>query len=143
MKTLGAIVLAAVAVVMLIAFVGRGPSLSQAEANYCADLADYTQAVADVRRLNENSTMQEAEEAAKALEKSWQELRQSGQALRQAKLNEVESSYKTLQQTIGSAPKDATLDEARADIYQAALDVVANPVAVQRVTCTYDSPSQQ
>ena len=31
-------VIAALALVMLIAFVGRGPSLSQAEANYCADL---------------------------------------------------------------------------------------------------------
>jgi hypothetical protein len=137
------IVIAAVAVVMLIAFVGRGPSLSRAEANYCEDLAAYGQAVVNLRAIDENSTVDELKNAQKAIQASWQELRQSGQALRQARLDVVENSFNELEQTINRVSDKETLAQAKADIYRTALEGAAQTLDAQRLTCTYQIEPQR
>lgn len=146
MKTLWwiiAVVVAALAVVMLVAFVGRAPTLSRAEANYCADLAAYGQAVASLRSIDQNSTVEQLQDALKAVQASWQNLRQSGQALRQARLDTVESSFNELEKTINSISDKATLAEARAEIYRTALEGVAQTLEAQRLTCTYQIEPQR
>jgi hypothetical protein len=146
MKILGwiiAVVVAGLALVMLVAFVGRGPAISRAEGNYCADLAAYGQAVVSLRSIDRNSTMEEAQDALKAIQASWEELRQSGQALRQARLDVVESSFKELEKTITSISDNATLAEANAEIYRAALEGAAQTLEAQRLTCTYQIEPQR
>jgi hypothetical protein len=132
-----AIVIAGLALVMLIAFVGRGPAISRAEANYCADLADYGKAVVDLRAIDQNSTVEEAQDALKAIQASWGDLRQSGQALRDARLDVVESSFNELEKTISSISDDATLAQAQVQIYRAALEGAAQTLEAQRLVCTY------
>ena len=146
MKTLWwiiAVVIAGLALVMLVAFVGREPSFSQAEANYCADLVAYGQAVVNLRSIDQNSTLQELEDAQQAIQASWQDLNQSSQALRQARLDVVESSFNELEQTINNIPDDATLAQANAEIYQAALAGAAQVLEAQRLTCTYQIEPQR
>ena len=91
------LVIAALAIVMLIAFIGRAPSLNRAEANYCEDLAAYGQAVVQLRTIDENSTVDQLKDAQKAIEKSWKDLQNSSQQLRQARLEVVEDSFNNLQ----------------------------------------------
>jgi hypothetical protein len=137
------IVVAAVAVVALIAFAGRGSSLSRAEANYCTDLADYGQAVVSLRSINPTSTVDEAQDALKAIQASWQDLRQSGQALREARLDTVESSFNELERTISGISDNATLAEANAEVYRAALEAAAQTWEAQRLVCTYQIEPQR
>jgi hypothetical protein len=137
------IVIAALAVVMLIAFVGRGPSLSRAESSYCEDLAAYGRAVVDLRAIDENSTVDELKEAQKAIQNSWEELRQSSQALRQARLEVVESSFNELEQTINGVSDRDTLAQAKADIYRTALEGAAQTLDAQRVVCSYQAEAER
>ncbi|HXV44084.1 MAG TPA: hypothetical protein VEC96_13535 [Anaerolineae bacterium] len=146
MKTFWWIIVAVIAVMaifLLVAFVGRGPAISQAEANYCADLAAYGKAVVDLRAIDQNSTVEGLQDGLKAVQASWQELRQSGQALRQARLDVVESSFNELEKTINSISDDATLAEANAEVYRAALEGAAQVLEAQRLTCTYQIEPQR
>ena len=137
------IVLAALAVVMLIAFIGRGPSLSRAEANYCEDLAAYGRAVVDLRAIDENSTVDQLKEAQKAIGNSWEDLRQSSQELRQARLEVVEGSFNELEKTINGVSDKDTLTQAKADIYRTALEGAAQTLDAQRVVCSYQVEPQR
>jgi hypothetical protein len=146
MRILGwiiAIVIASLAIIMLIAFVGRGPSLSRAEANYCDDLAAYGQAVAGLRSIDENSTVEELQDSLKTVQDSWQDLRQSSRSLRQAKLDVVESSFNDLGNTITGVSDRATLAEARAEIYRSALENVAQVLEAQKTICVYQIEPQR
>jgi hypothetical protein len=146
MKTLGwiiAVVIAGLALVMLVGFVGRGPSISQAQSNYCADLAAYGKAVVDLRAIDQNSTVEELKDAQKAIQTSWEKLRNSGQALRQARLDVVEDSFNELEQTINRVSDNATLAEASAEIYRTALAGAAQTLEAQRLVCTYQIEPQR
>jgi translation initiation factor 2B subunit (eIF-2B alpha/beta/delta family) len=146
MRILGwiiAIVIAGLAIVMLVAFIGRAPSLSRAEENYCADLAAYGQAVASLRSIDQNSTVEELQDALKAVQASWEDLRQSSQSLRQAKLDVVESSFNDLGNTITGVSDKATLAEARVEIYRSALEGVAQVLEAQKTICTYQIEPQR
>jgi hypothetical protein len=137
------VVIAAVAVVMLIAFIGRGPSLSRAEANYCEDLAAYGQAVVSLRMIDENSTVEELQDAQKAIQTSWEDLRRSSQQLREARLEVVESSFNDLEQTINRISDRDTLVQAKADIYRTALEGAAQTLEAQTLVCTYQIEPQR
>ena len=137
------VVIAALAIVMLIAFVGRGPAISRAEANYCADLATYGQAVASLRAIDQNSTVEELQDTLNDVQASWQNLRQSSQALRQARLDVVEGSFNDLGNTISGVSDNATLVEARAEIYRSALAGAAQVFEAQRLVCTYEIELQR
>jgi hypothetical protein len=137
------VVIAAVAVVMLIAFIGRGPSLSRAEANYCEDLAAYGQAVVSLRMIDENSTVEELQDAQKAIQTSWEDLRRSSQQLREARLEVVESSFNDLEQTINRISDRDTLVQAKADIYRTALEGAAQTLEAQTLVCTYQIVPQR
>jgi hypothetical protein len=146
MKIIGwilAVVIAGLALVMLVAFVGRGSPLSRAEANYCANLATYGQAVAGLRSIDQNSTVDDLQNALKGVQNSWQDLRQSGQALRQARLDVVENSFNELEKTINNIPDDATLAQARTQVYQSALAGVADVLETQKLVCTYQIEPQR
>jgi hypothetical protein len=146
MKTIWWIIVAVIAVMaifLLVAFVGRGPAISRAEANYCDDLAAYGQAAVSLRSIDQNSTVEQAQDALKAVQASWQDLRQSGQALREARLDVVESSFNELEKTITSISDNATLAEANAEIYRAALEAAAQTLEAQRLTCTYQIEPQR
>jgi ATP phosphoribosyltransferase len=99
--------------------------------------------VAGLRSIDQNSTKQDLEDALKGVQSSWQDLRQSGQTLRQARLDVVESSFNELEKTITGIADDATLADARAEIYQTALEGVAQVLEAQKLVCSYQIEPQR
>ena len=99
--------------------------------------------MASLRSLDENSTVEELKDAQKAIQASWQDLVQSSQALRQARLDVVETSFNELEQTINRIPDDATLAQTRTEIYQTALEGAAQVLEAQRLVCTYQIEPQR
>ena len=117
--------------------VGSKPSVSEAQADFCGHLKDYGEAVTNLRSIDQNSTVEELKDAQKAVQESWEALQKASSMLGTAKLEALESSYAELESTIQNIPNDVTLAQAQTDIYQAALNTLANALAADQVTCRY------
>jgi hypothetical protein len=100
-------------------------------------LAAYGRAVVELRAIDENSDVDDLKEAQKAIQKSWEDLRQSSQQLRQARLEVVEDSFNELEKTINGISSRDTLVEAKANVYRAALEGAAQTLDAQRLVCSY------
>lgn len=139
MKSVIWIIVGVITVAALVSLLlwGRMPSVSEARADFCTNLGAYGEAVVNLRSINEDSTVQELKDARQAVDESWAELQASASTLQRAKLNELEASYNELGNTIKNIPDDATLAEARADVYRAALNTLAQALTVNGVTCKF------
>jgi hypothetical protein len=133
-------ILLAVAAILLLITLGRPPSVSEATADVCADLRDYGRAVADLRAIDENSTVADLQAAGGAVEESWQVLQNSVSTLREAQRAELETTYGVLQGNIASIPDDATLAQAQAGFRLAILDALASFVNISTTTCEFTVP---
>ena len=129
-----AVIVAAAAILLLIAY-GRPPSVSEASADFCADVNAYAGALLDLRAIDENSTVEELQAAAGAVRSSYDALQSAAAELSEARLAAVESSQEALQATVTSIPNDATLAQATAQVRLAALNALADTVQVMTTTC--------
>lgn len=122
----------------------RKPSVREARADFCTQLNNYGEAVANLRSIDQDSTVDELKTTQQAVQESWGALQKSAALLKTAELDALETSYAELENTVQNIPSDATLPEARMEIYQAALNVLANTLAADQVTCKisiFNSPS--
>lgn len=129
-----AVILAAGALVALILW-GRPPSVSEATADFCADMSAYTDALLNLRTIDENSTVDELQAAGAAVQDSLDALEASAATLTDARVEELEASREALQTTIQSIPNDATLAEAQAQLRLATLNALADAVKISTTTC--------
>ncbi len=137
MKTLYwiiAVFLAAAAILLLIAY-GRPPSVSEATADFCADVNTYARALLELRTIDENSTVEELQAAGEVVKDSLEALQASGAELSEARIAELETSQQDLQATVTSIPNDATLAQATAQLRLATLNALADVVDVMTTTC--------
>lgn len=140
MKTLYwiiAVFVAAAAILLLIAY-GRPPSVSEATADFCADVNAYARALLELRTIDENSTVEELQAAGEVVKDSLEALQASGAELSEARIAELETSQQDLQATVTSIPDDATLAQATAQLRLATLNALADVVDVMTTTCDID-----
>lgn len=129
-----AVILTAGALLLLILW-GRPPSVSEATADFCADVNDYARALLELRAIDENSTVAELEAAGAAVQDSLDALQSSGAELTDARIAALEESQDALQTTIKSIPNDATLAQAGAQLRLSTLNALADVVDVMTTTC--------
>lgn len=132
-----AVILAAGALLALILW-GRPPSVSEATADFCADVNEYARALLDLRAIDESSTVEDLQAASAAVSDSLDALQSSAANLTDARLAALEESQNALQSTIQSIPNDATLAEAQAQLRLATLNALADTVDVMTTTCKVD-----
>jgi hypothetical protein len=130
----------AVAAILLLISLGRPPSVSEATADVCEDLGAYGRALADLRAIDENSTVADLQAAGSAVQESWLVLQDSVATMREAQRAELETTYGVLQGNIASIPDDATLTQALAGFRLAILDALVSFVDVTSTTCEFTVP---
>lgn len=113
------------------------PSVDEAKADFCADLGELGEAVVNVRQINEGSTVQELQDANKAVQDAWDNLKSSAQTMKSVKINGIQQSVGTLGKTVGDISDDATLTEAQLSIKQDILATVEEVLETMQTTCTY------
>jgi hypothetical protein len=128
---------ATVAAVLFWVVKGRKLTVSEARVDFCGDLKDYGEAVVGLRSIDQNSTIDELQNAQVAVQESWEQLQKSSTSLNEAKLDALETSYHDLESTIQNIPDQTTLAEAKTEIYLAALNTLANTLAADQVTCRF------
>ncbi len=134
-----ALLLSAGALVLLIGM-GRPPSVSEATADFCTDMSNYTQSLLDLRAIDENSTVEDLQSAWAAVGESRQAVEESAATLSEARTAEMEATYDELQTTVNSIPNDATLAEAQAQLRLGTLNAVASAVDTMTTTCKISIP---
>jgi hypothetical protein len=135
-----AIVLTAGAILLLIGL-GRPPSVSEATADVCADLGAYGRALADLRTIDENSTVTELQETYGAAQESREALQASASALQEAQRTELEATFEALGESVTGIPDDATLAQAQAGLRLATLEALASVVDISTTTCQFTLPA--
>ena len=113
------------------------PSVDEAKADYCAKLGEFGKAVVNLRQIDENSTVQDLQDAQKAAQDSLADLVDASAKLQAAKIDGVQDAFGELQNTISDIPDDATLAEAPGLVKQAALDTLAQILEATSTECTY------
>jgi hypothetical protein len=133
------IALAALAA-LLLATAACQPSVDEAKAAFCADLAAYGQAVAGLKAIGPTSTVQQAKDSLKAVEQAHGNLAQSASGLKGAQADALEQEFKNLQKAITDIPNDATLAQAQATVKGATVSALAAYVDVTTTACLYGQP---
>lgn len=136
---MAAVILTAGALLLLIGL-GRPPSVSEATADFCADMSTYGRALLDLRVIDENSTVEELQDAWAAVEDSREATQTSAAALRTARMEEVEAAHDQLRATIDDIPDDATLATAQPQLRLGALNAVASVADMLTTTCQITIP---
>ena len=120
-----------------------GPSIDEAKADYCQKLGEFGQAVATLRQVDENSTVDELKSAQDQMGKAWDELSKASGALRDTQFDEMEQAYKNLDKTIKDIPEgEATLGEVQQQVRAAVLATLAESVDIAATTCVYGGEGQ-
>ena len=132
-----AVIVVAAGILLLIAW-GRPPSVSEATADFCADVSEYATALLELRAIDENSTVEDLQSAGQAVTDSLEAVQSSAAELSEARIAALEASQANLQATITSIPNDATLAQAGAELRLATLNALADTVEVMATTCEID-----
>jgi len=120
-----------------------GPSIDQAKADYCQKLGKFGQAVATLRQIDENSTVDEVKSAQEEISKAWDELSKASGTLRDTQFDEMEQAYKNLEKTLKDIPQgEATLGEVQQGVQAAVLATLAESVDIAATTCVYGGEGQ-
>ena len=114
------------------------PAIDEKKSDFCQDLGDFAQAQVQFRQINPTSTVDDLEEAALALERSWENLKDSAGDLAEVQLRSLEDALQNLRRDIEDVPDDAeNLAEAELMIKQDVLSTMAETVQIFNTTCTY------
>ena len=87
-------------------------SLGEAQVDFCQALDGYYNAVAELRDINEQTTVDELNAARENVAQSRDELLDSATNLREARLRYTEDAFANLEEELSSIPGDTTLGEA-------------------------------
>lgn len=134
-----AVILAAGALIALVLW-GRPPSVSEATADFCADVNAYAASLLELRAIDEDSSVEELQAAGEAVGESLEAVQSSAAELSEARTAALAESRDALQSTIQSIPNDATLAEAQATLRLATLNALADVVQVMTTTCQVTVP---
>jgi hypothetical protein len=119
-KRYGIIVVSSLFLVLL--SIGAGcttqQSAPQAEAQLCQDLGQLDAALAQLEDITRTSTIGELKAAEENVTKAMQQVRESGQAVAEARTRELDTAYQNLENGIRAIPDDATIAEGRASIQE-------------------------
>jgi hypothetical protein len=85
---------------------------SDAAATFCGDLRALNRSAAALDVTTGAATVGEFQQRMKAVDDTWNDLKESAKAVPQARVNDLETAYNDLKQTISSLPNDATLAQA-------------------------------
>jgi hypothetical protein len=91
-------------------------TVEQATLNYCASLQAFQTASLAVKGLDENSTVDEAQAAFRALETAFQNVLWSSSTLSEAELDALQQSYQDLLNVSREIEGEDTLGEAQATV---------------------------
>jgi hypothetical protein len=121
--------------IVLLVLAGCGPSVGDAKTQFCNDWKALQTSLASAKALNENSTIEQAQEAQKQVAQAWDKAKQSAAQLQDVQLEATEAAYNALKQTIDSIPQEATLGQASAAV-QAAVNAFDTAVtAINTTVC--------
>ena len=134
-------VLVIVSVLLLLALAGC-ISVDRAKTDYCQDLGSFGRAVANMRHIDANSTVEELQDAQQDVAEAWDDLSRSAGRLADAQYRELEQAQKDLEKTISDIPDEATLAEAQVALRLATLETMARYVDIASTTCAYPDAQQ-
>jgi hypothetical protein len=85
-------------------------------ATFCADLRSFGRSVAALENTTGAATVGEYQQRVKAVEDSWNTLKESAKAVPQARTNDLENATEDLKKSVNGLSKDATLNEASREV---------------------------
>jgi|GEM_PF-2400540 len=101
------------------------PSLEEAQAQVCQNLATFQQNIATLAATSQNSTVGQFKEAQANVARSFTELKESVGIARSIKIDELEQAYQDLDRAVGQVSNDQTIQEAIASVQPAMQNVQA------------------
>jgi len=102
--------------VLLAACQAAQPTGAEATATFCADLRALGRSVAALENTTGAATVGEFQQRTKAVEDSWNAVKESAKAVPQARTNDLETATEDLQKTMNGLSKDASLTEAAREV---------------------------
>jgi hypothetical protein len=93
--------------------------------------------VAGFRRINENSTKDEARQALSDVENTWANLQKSASTLEGVQIDSIEGAYNDLEKSVNDIPGDAALADAESMVKQSALSTLEEVLKISTTTCAY------
>lgn len=91
----------------------RGVPLSEAQAAYCTDLKAYGQAVANVRNLPADATVDDFDAAMKEVDQAYNELENSAWDLSKSQTDALKPAYQELRASLDTIDNGTPIVEAR------------------------------
>ncbi len=91
-------------------------SVSDAQAEYCTELAKLEQAVANLRGISANSTVKDLKQAQQDVRSALANVKQAASKLKEAKVEQLETSQQNLEKAVNDIPDDSTIAEALTSI---------------------------
>ncbi len=95
---------------------GCQPSVQKAETNYCKDLANLKQALAELAAITPNSQVGDVRRARDNVDRAMSDLKRSAAQVKEARTNALEKATDDLDRTIQNLPNRDTLAQAAATI---------------------------
>ena len=92
------------------------PSVSDAQATYCQELANLELAIVNFQGLSADSTVKDLKQAQKQVRSAFTAVKQAASTLEDAKVEQLEQSQQNLEKAVNDIPDDATLTEALASV---------------------------
>jgi hypothetical protein len=102
--------------VLLAACQAAQPTGAEATATFCADLRALGRSVAALENTTGAATVGEYQQRVKAVEDSWNAVKESAKAVPQARVNDLENATEDLKKTVNGLSKDASLTEAAREV---------------------------
>jgi hypothetical protein len=125
MKQLLVIVAAAAGLAILASACQPTTTVPQAESAFCQSLAAYSQSLQGVAAINSTTTVDEAKAAVSTVETANQAMVAAAKTMGQVKVDNIETAWANIGQTVNSVSGSATLGQAAASIQQSVAGVQA------------------
>ena len=87
------------------------PSVSDAQATYCQELAHLKTAIVNFQGLSADSTVKDLKQAQEQVRSAFAAVKQAASTLEDAKVEQLEQSQQNLEKAVNDIPDDATLAE--------------------------------
>ncbi len=113
------------------------PSVSDAQATYCQELANLKIAIVNFQGLSADSTVKDLKQAQEQVRSAFAAVKQAASTLEDAKVEQLETSQQNLEKAVKDIPDDATLAEALTSVSDKAQSVdVARQELFSSANCT-------
>ena len=92
------------------------PSVSDAQATYCQELANLELAVVNFQGLSADSTVKDLKQAQTQVRSAFAAVQKAASTLENVEVKQLEKSQQNLEKTVNDIPDDSTLTEALASV---------------------------